>query len=94
MGRLPQSKTGPAATSADNSFPLSPHYARVLAELAYERGFDGYLLNVEVPLVGRIEQARALAAWIAVLESEMKHKVGSHAEVIWYTFRNYPSDLR
>lgn len=88
VGRLPQSKTGPAAQSADNSFPLSPHYARLLADLALERGFDGYLLNVEVPLVGRAEQARALAAWIAVLDSELKHKVGSHAETIWYAFRS------
>ena len=92
VGRLPPSKTGSAAPSQDNSFPLSPHYARILAELAYERGFDGYLLNVEVGLVGRVEQARALAAWIAVLNSELKRKVVSHAEAIWYILQSLSLD--
>ncbi|KAH9928859.1 glycosyl hydrolase family 85-domain-containing protein [Fomitopsis serialis] len=94
VGHLPQSKTGPAAPSADSSFPLSPHYAKLLAELAHQRGFDGYLLNVEVPLIGRIEQARALAAWISVLESELKRRIGSHAETIWYDSVVVTGDLR
>ncbi|KAJ7667092.1 glycosyl hydrolase family 85-domain-containing protein [Mycena rosella] len=85
VGRLPKSKTGPARQPADfRSLPLSPHYARVLAELAHQRGFDGYLLNFECPLRGGIEQTRAVAAWITLLVEEMKSKIGPHAEVVWY----------
>ena len=65
------------------SLPLSPHYARVLAELAQQRGFDGYLLNFECPLRGGIEQTRALAAWISILRVELKAKVGPHAQAVW-----------
>lgn len=85
VGQLPKSKTGPARQSTEfRSLPLSPHYARVLAELAYQRGFDGYLLNFECPLRGGIEQTRAVAAWITLLVDEMKAKIGPHAEVVWY----------
>ncbi|EMD41131.1 glycoside hydrolase family 85 protein [Gelatoporia subvermispora B] len=84
VGRLPQSRTGPAAHSSTASFPVSPHYARIFAELAFQRGFDGYLLNFECPLRGGLEQARALTAWITLLESELRRKVGPHAQVIWY----------
>ncbi|KAF7354673.1 Glycoside hydrolase family 85 protein [Mycena sanguinolenta] len=66
------------------SLPLSPHYARLLAELAHERGFDGYLLNFECPLRGGIEQTRAVTAWTTLLVDELKGKIGSHAEVVWY----------
>jgi mannosyl-glycoprotein endo-beta-N-acetylglucosaminidase len=76
VGRLPKSKTGPARQPSDfRSLPLSPHYARVLAELAHQQGFDGYLLNFECPLRGGIEQTRAVAAWITVLVDEMKSKI-------------------
>ncbi|KAH0586839.1 hypothetical protein H2248_005684 [Termitomyces sp. 'cryptogamus'] len=85
MGQLPQSVNGPAkATARFTSLPLSPHYARLLAELAYQRGFDGYLLNFECPLGGGIEQCRALAAWITLLQHELLNKVGSHGETYWY----------
>lgn len=56
----------------------------MLADLAHQRSFDGYLLNFECPLLGGLEQTRALAAWISVLDSELKRKVGPHAEAIWY----------
>lgn len=62
---------------------MSPHYARVLAELAAQRGFDGYLLNFECPLRGGVEQTRALAAWITILQAELESKVGPHAQAIW-----------
>jgi mannosyl-glycoprotein endo-beta-N-acetylglucosaminidase len=62
---------------------MSRHYASVLAELARQRGFDGYLLNFECPLRGGLEQARALAGWILLLRSELVIKVGTHAQVIW-----------
>ncbi|KAI0029817.1 glycosyl hydrolase family 85-domain-containing protein [Vararia minispora EC-137] len=87
FGRLPSSQTGPAAPNNDaNHVPISPHYARVLAELARDRGFDGYLLNFEWNLRADrgTGQAHSLTAWIALLHAELKAKVGPHAEVIWY----------
>lgn len=93
VGRLPQSKTGPAKhDSPISAFPLSPHYARVLADLAVDRGFDGYLLNFECPLQGGIEQTRALAAWNSILQSELQKKLGTHAQTIWYAkhFLSFP----
>ncbi|KAF7331027.1 Glycoside hydrolase family 85 protein [Mycena venus] len=85
VGRLPKSKTGPARQPTDfRSLPLSPHYARLLAELAHQRGFDGYLLNFECPLRGGIEQTRAVAAWITLLVDELKSRIGPHAEAVWY----------
>ncbi|KAI9512749.1 glycosyl hydrolase family 85-domain-containing protein [Russula earlei] len=88
FGRLPASRTGPAVPpSVDSSqISISPHYARLLAYIAYQRGFDGYLLNFEWHLNadGGIGQARALTAWISLLRSELKAKVGPHAQVIWY----------
>ncbi|KAG6806440.1 hypothetical protein H0H92_011326, partial [Tricholoma furcatifolium] len=81
VGKLPRSINGPAkATPATTSLPLSPHYAKLLAELAAQRGFDGYLLNFECPLQGGFEQSRTLAAWITVLQSELLATVGKHAE--------------
>ncbi|KAJ3534220.1 hypothetical protein NM688_g7169 [Phlebia brevispora] len=83
VGLLPQSVSGPARSSS-TSLPVSPHYAHLLAYLACQRGFDGYLINVECPLRGGPEQTRALCAWIALLESELKRFVGHHARAIWY----------
>lgn len=84
VGRLPQSSTGPAVACQDNSFPVSKHYVRLLADLAVQRGFDGYLLNFECPLRGGTEQTQALCTWIAMLQNELRCKVGPHTEVIWY----------
>ncbi|KXN88355.1 Cytosolic endo-beta-N-acetylglucosaminidase [Leucoagaricus sp. SymC.cos] len=85
VGQLPHSSTGTAVQSfTPSTLPISPHYAIALAELAAERGFDGYLLNFECYLQGGLEQARALAAWIDLLESELVKRVGAHAEVSWY----------
>ncbi|RDX41228.1 hypothetical protein OH76DRAFT_1459242 [Lentinus brumalis] len=83
VGALPKVVTGPAKPNA-HTLPTSPHYARLLADLAYQRGFDGYLLNFEAVLRGGVEQTRALTLWIAMLEQELKRKVGPHAEVVWY----------
>ena len=83
VGALPKVVTGPAKPNA-HTLPASPHYARLLADLAYQRGFDGYLLNFEAVLRGGVEQTRALTMWIAMLEQELNRKVGPHAEVIWY----------
>ncbi|KAL1679247.1 glycoside hydrolase family 85 protein [Schizophyllum commune] len=87
VGKLPSSKTGPAAQAPTNSrasLPVSPHYARLLAQLAAQRGFDGYLLNFECPLRGGPEQTQALASWIALLRAELRVAVGEHAHVSWY----------
>ncbi|KAH8824582.1 glycosyl hydrolase family 85-domain-containing protein [Flagelloscypha sp. PMI_526] len=85
VGKLPSKPSGPAISPpASASLPISPYYARILANLAAQRGFDGYLLNFECPLQGGPEQARAVAEWIAVFRREMKKVVGDHAEVIWY----------
>jgi mannosyl-glycoprotein endo-beta-N-acetylglucosaminidase len=94
VGHLPKSTTGPAIQSLPATLPLSPHYARLLAELAYLRGFDGYLLNFECPLLGGIEQTRTLAAWIRLLQSELEAKVGSHAQSIWYDSVIFNGQLR
>ncbi|PIL36452.1 hypothetical protein GSI_00141 [Ganoderma sinense ZZ0214-1] len=84
VGPLPRQTYGAAKPNSNQTLPVSPHYARLLAELAYQRGFDGYLLNFEAPLPGGVEQARALTLWIALLEQELKRKVGPHAEAMWY----------
>jgi mannosyl-glycoprotein endo-beta-N-acetylglucosaminidase len=91
VGQLPKSKTGPVLPSS-TTLPLSPHYARVLADLAQQRGFDGYLLNFECPLQGGIEQTRALTGWITILQAELEAKVGTHAQAIWYYI--YPLTLQ
>ena len=88
-GKLPNSRTGPPATLLSNGFPISRHYARLLADVAFERGFDGYLLNFEFQFVGRSEQARAIEAWISILNSELKSKVGDYAQTIWLVRKIY-----
>ncbi|KAF9236910.1 glycoside hydrolase family 85 protein [Melanogaster broomeanus] len=74
----------PQSNTSTGGIPLSKRYAVLLAELAYQRGFDGYLLNFEYHLQGGTEQARALAAWILLLRSELRAKVGPHAQAVWY----------
>ncbi|KZV80878.1 hypothetical protein EXIGLDRAFT_780418 [Exidia glandulosa HHB12029] len=59
-------------------------YASLLARLAHERGFDGWLLNVEVALPGGRAHAEKLLEWIGELKSEMRALVGEDAQVIWY----------
>ncbi|KAH7921986.1 glycoside hydrolase family 85 protein [Leucogyrophana mollusca] len=87
-----QSSMGPVTPTA--TLPLSKHYARLLAEVAYQRGFDGYLLNFECPLRGGPEQARTLAAWIQILRTELQAKVGVHAQAVWYDSVIFNGQLR
>lgn len=75
----------PAHASGPSSNP-SLHHARTLANLAYQRGFDGYLLNMEVGLKEGMEQARNLSIWISLLEEELRRAIGDHAQVVWYSF--------
>jgi mannosyl-glycoprotein endo-beta-N-acetylglucosaminidase len=87
LARLPGSRTGPAVPVSVEKSPVSVshHYARLLAYLAHQRGFDGYLLNFEWHLRADsgIGHTRALTAWVSLLQAELKAKVGPHAEVIW-----------
>lgn len=78
--------TGPRSTSiilGQGTHHISSHYARVLAQLARQRGFDGYLLNFECHLKGRLNQSRALSTWVALLTNELKRTVGAHAQCVW-----------
>ncbi|KAK1234908.1 hypothetical protein PQX77_001870 [Marasmius sp. AFHP31] len=98
VGKLPSSNPSSNSSSTSSktkkthshsqpktpTLPLTPHYARLLAELAKQRGFDGYLLNFECPLRGGVEQTRALAAWITLLRGELGRRVGGWVEVSWY----------
>lgn len=79
IGESPEEMT----TMKMSPLPISTHYAKVLARLARQRGFDGWLLNFESRLGGGVEQARGVAAWIGLLKKELKREVGEHAEVIW-----------
>lgn len=87
FGKLPASRTGPAVPVSVEKSPVSVshHYARLLAYLAHQRGFDGYLLNFEWHLRADsgIGHTRALTAWVSLLQAELKAKIGPHAEVIW-----------
>lgn len=92
--RPPSCVTGAALPEQiPESIPVSPHYVRALADLARQRGFDGYLLNVECPLRGGPEQARALTAWIGLLRHYLKIWVGDHADIIWYDSVIYTGKL-
>lgn len=66
---------------------VSLEVADQLVELAVERGFDGWLVNVEVELglengVGATEHARALLVWLQYLRSEVAKRVPG-GEVMW-----------
>jgi mannosyl-glycoprotein endo-beta-N-acetylglucosaminidase len=75
--------SGPdCAIEIDPSTP-SEYYSFILADLARQRGFDGFLLNFEQSLPGGAKQANALAKWVRHLREELWKKVGLHAEVIW-----------
>ena len=69
--------------AADKKIPISKRYAVLLAELAYQRGFDGYLLNFESTLLYGTDHARALTGWIVLLKEELRAKVGPHAQIMW-----------
>ncbi|KLO08577.1 hypothetical protein SCHPADRAFT_858859 [Schizopora paradoxa] len=94
LGNVPASRTSSVKSGVKNTLPVSAHYARELAQLASDRGFDGYLLNVEYRLEGGPEQVRAIEAWISILNHELKRTVGPHAQTIWYDSVIINGDLR
>ena len=63
------------------------HYAVHLAELAVERGFDGWLLNIEVSLPGGKEHAQRVVEWTCLLREELRNRVGPHAQVVWFVWQ-------
>ncbi|GAA6012154.1 hypothetical protein JCM10207_005150 [Rhodosporidiobolus poonsookiae] len=86
----PASSSSPANPSSTNPFSrLSTRYADYLVDLAVERGFDGWLVNVEVDLgIGEEkafarEHARALVEWVRYFRGEMARRIEG-AEVLWY----------
>jgi hypothetical protein len=85
-GPLPKSQNvSITSPQPSGSIALSPHYAHLLAELAYQRGFDGYLLNFESSFSQfEVEQSRALASWITILQSELQARIGPHAQTVWF----------
>ncbi|KAI6119223.1 glycoside hydrolase family 85 protein [Pisolithus thermaeus] len=92
LGNVPSLSTD--SNAASGSIPLSAHYASCLAELAFQRGFDGYLLNFESSLPGGTEQAHALTAWLILLRAKLRSKVGGHADVVWYDSVIISGELR
>ncbi|KZT35229.1 hypothetical protein SISSUDRAFT_190533 [Sistotremastrum suecicum HHB10207 ss-3] len=91
---LLQLLTGPTATPAsDQPIPLSRHYAKALARLAAERGFDGWLLNLEYSLSRGRKQAYLTTAWVELLRQELVEAVGPHAQAVWYDALDSDGDL-
>lgn len=68
---------------------VSTKYADLLVELTRERGFDGWLFNVEVALgaagsaASAKEHAAAVLTWLAYFSASLKAAV-PHAQVLWY----------
>ncbi|THU80966.1 hypothetical protein K435DRAFT_809465 [Dendrothele bispora CBS 962.96] len=80
----------------DSANSKTAGYETTSSSNAAQRGFDGYLLNFECPLLqSGVEQTRVLAACITLLKKGLRDKVGMHAEVVWYNsviftvFTNY-----
>jgi mannosyl-glycoprotein endo-beta-N-acetylglucosaminidase len=85
VGPTPSSTTTITSqhTNPSSTVPLSSHYAKALARLSADLGFDGWLLNFECPLKGGLVQTHLLSAWITILRRELQLLVGSHAQVVW-----------
>ncbi|GAA5889515.1 hypothetical protein JCM8208_001048 [Rhodotorula glutinis] len=87
----PSSSSSSSGSSASSRLDrLSTRYADYLVDLAFERGFDGWLVNVEVELGGegasdeqKEAHAAALVAWLRYLSSETRRRVPG-GEIMWY----------
>ncbi|GAA5869882.1 hypothetical protein JCM3774_000520 [Rhodotorula dairenensis] len=77
------------ADESDRFRTVNTRYADMLVALTRERGFDGWLVNVEVDLgIGSAndaagEHAAALVAWLTYFSAALKRAVPS-AQVLWY----------
>lgn len=67
--------------------PPSMFYIDCLVSLAVERGFDGYLLNIECPLPEGEADVRLLVRWISLFRSKLIQAIGPHAQLIWYAVK-------
>ncbi|BGP15215.1 hypothetical protein JCM10213_000833 [Rhodosporidiobolus nylandii] len=83
------SASSPSSAASNPFTRLSTRYADYLVDLAVERGFEGWLVNVEVELgigkEGKWARAHALGLleWLRYLREEM-HKRVNGGEVMWY----------
>ena len=75
---------GDEYTLPASGMSVSSYYAKVLAGLAKERGFDGWLLNIEIDMAEGPSAARGLAAWLTVFRKEIVKAVGEHGKVLMY----------
>ncbi|KAK4055684.1 hypothetical protein OIV83_000230 [Microbotryomycetes sp. JL201] len=80
---------------ADGRFAsISTAFADQLVSIAIERGFEGYLVNVEVPfgIVDKGVSARdhidAMVTWLAYLRSEISRRIPNRGEIMWYDGAN------
>ncbi|WFD42373.1 mannosyl-glycoprotein endo-beta-N-acetylglucosaminidase [Malassezia psittaci] len=92
---------GPSPARQHIREPVSFYYANKLIDLAMMRGFDGYLINVEVPLAllatdnvylkksDAMHNALRLRQWIRYLREEGERKIPEW-HVIWYDSITYP----
>ncbi|KAH8922049.1 glycoside hydrolase family 85 protein [Atractiella rhizophila] len=76
----------------------SEHYIDKLVSIAAQRGFTGWLVNVELPtgairrrpnssdtyLAFSYSHACLLAKWLDLFRVRMKEKIGEHSCVMWY----------
>lgn len=57
-------------------------FADTLVDLALERGFEGWLINVEVGLLGGRETGELLKQWVSYLTSETERRIVG-GEIMW-----------
>jgi mannosyl-glycoprotein endo-beta-N-acetylglucosaminidase len=102
---------GPKASILDKSFEipldsdpfidssLSDHYLDILVNLTEERGFDGWLINIESPTGWgqqdgpkqfSASESKLLKNWIIKFRTKLREKIGDHVETIWYDSIVFP----
>ena len=72
---------------------LDTSYADLLVDLAVEKGFEGWLINIEVALPGGEAQASLLSSWLDYLTRETKRRIPG-GEIIWYDAVTTRGELR
>ncbi|KZO92848.1 glycoside hydrolase family 85 protein [Calocera viscosa TUFC12733] len=56
-------------------------YAKCLVDLCEQRGFDGWLINLELRYYKHVKQ---LGEWLAYLTKEARDRLGSRSCIMWY----------
>ncbi|KAM0788780.1 hypothetical protein ACM66B_002870 [Microbotryomycetes sp. NB124-2] len=73
---------------------VSTAFADLFVDLAVERGFEGWLVNVEVPFgirdkgVSPQEHVNAMLTWLAYLRAETARRIPVGGEIMWYDGAN------